>query len=63
LLLMPTLGRKVRIWLEWTWSMFFAADITHLRFTRSIEADAPEPRAPVEPGSQPQPQLQEKFHA
>ena len=65
LLLMPTLGRKVRIWLEWTWSMFFAADITHLRFTRSIEADAPEPRAAVEPGSrsQPQPQLQEKFHA
>jgi NADH:ubiquinone reductase (H+-translocating) len=63
LLLMPTFGRKVRIWLEWTWSMFFAADITHLRFTRSIEADAPELRAAVEPGSQPQPQLQEKFHA
>ena len=39
LLLMPTLGRKVRIWLEWTWSMFFAADITHLRFTRTSEAD------------------------
>ena len=39
LLLMPTLGRKVRIWVEWTWSMFFAADITHLRFTRTGEAD------------------------
>jgi len=36
---MPTLGRKVRIWVEWTWSMFFAADITHLRFTLTSEAD------------------------
>ena len=36
---MPTLGRKLRIWVEWTWSMFFAADITHLRFTRTSEAD------------------------
>jgi NADH dehydrogenase len=43
LLLMPTLGRKLRIWVEWTWGMFFAADITHLRFTRTAEADA-EPR-------------------
>ena len=40
LMQMPTLGRKVRIWVEWTWSMFFAADITHLRFTRTHEADA-----------------------
>ena len=40
LLLMPTLGRKLRIWLEWTWGMFFPADITHLRFTRTSEADA-----------------------
>jgi NADH dehydrogenase len=39
LLLMPTLGRKLRIFVEWTWSMFFAADITHLRFTRTHEAD------------------------
>jgi NADH:quinone reductase (non-electrogenic) len=36
---MPTLGRKFRIWVEWTWGMFFAADITHLRFTRTHEAD------------------------
>jgi NADH dehydrogenase len=36
---MPTLGRKFRIWVEWTWGMFFAADITHLRFTRTPEAD------------------------
>jgi len=34
---MPTLRRKLRIWVEWTWGMFFAADITHLRFTRSAE--------------------------
>jgi NADH dehydrogenase len=41
LLRMPTLGRKLRIWVEWTWSLFFPADITHLRFTRSDEVDAP----------------------
>jgi NADH dehydrogenase len=35
LLRMPTLGRKVRIWVEWTWSMAFPADVTHLRFTRT----------------------------
>ena len=32
---MPTLGRKLRIYVEWTWGMFFPADITHFRFTRS----------------------------
>jgi NADH dehydrogenase len=32
---MPTLGRKLRIFVEWTWGMFFPADITHFRFTRS----------------------------
>lgn len=37
---MPTLGRKLRIWVEWTWSLFFPADITHLRFTRTAEVDA-----------------------
>jgi NADH dehydrogenase len=37
---MPTLGRKVRIGVEWTWSMFFAADVTHLRFTRSAETES-----------------------
>jgi NADH dehydrogenase len=34
---MPTLGRKVRIFVEWTWGMFFRPDITHFRFTRSNE--------------------------
>lgn len=46
---MPTLGRKLRIWVEWTWGMFFAADITHLRFTRTGDAEfdalLPDPRA------------------
>ena len=37
---MPTLGRKVRIFVEWTWGMFFPIDITHLRFTRSHEIEA-----------------------
>jgi NADH dehydrogenase len=32
---MPTLGRKLRIFVEWTWGMFFPADITHLRFPGS----------------------------
>jgi NADH dehydrogenase len=57
LLRMPTLGRKVRIWVEWTWGMFFAADITHLRFTRTAEADAPSlpPASPISPISPSQP--------
>lgn len=39
---MPTLGRKLRLFVEWTWGMFFSTDITHLRFTRSHElADPP----------------------
>ena len=32
---MPTMGRKLRIFIEWTWGMFFPTDITHLRFARS----------------------------
>lgn len=38
---MPTFGRKLRIFVEWTWGMFFPADITHLRFTRSHELNDP----------------------
>jgi NADH dehydrogenase len=37
---MPTLRRKLRIFVEWTWGMFFPPDITHLRFTRSHEVAA-----------------------
>ncbi|MCD6040497.1 MAG: dehydrogenase [Burkholderiales bacterium] len=32
---MPTLGRKLRLFVEWSWGMFFPADVTHLRFSRS----------------------------
>jgi NADH:ubiquinone reductase (H+-translocating) len=55
LLLMPTAGRKLRIWVEWTWSMFFAADITHLRFTRTHEVDSDSALVTVQ--GQPQPQV------
>jgi len=41
---MPTFGRKLRIFVEWTWGMFFGADVTHLRFTRSHELDDAAPR-------------------
>ena len=29
------------IFVEWTWGMFFATDITHLRFTRTPRASEP----------------------
>lgn len=32
---MPTLGRKLRIFVEWTWGMFFPTDVTHLHFPGS----------------------------
>ena len=38
---MPTVGRRLRIFVEWTWGMFFPNDITHLRFRRSADLDAP----------------------
>ncbi|MCW5635615.1 MAG: NAD(P)/FAD-dependent oxidoreductase [Rubrivivax sp.] len=44
---MPTLRRKLRIWVEWTWGMFFPADITHLRFTRSADLPLHEGRSGV----------------
>ena len=48
---MPTLGRKLRIYVEWTWGMFFPTDITHLRFTRSQALlDAERETSPL-PGS------------
>lgn len=49
---MPTLLRKLRIWVEWTWGMCFPPDITHLRFTRTREADA-DPAPAVHPEPQP----------
>jgi NADH dehydrogenase len=46
---MPTFGRKLRIFVEWTWGMFFPPDITHFRFTRSHEL-LDSDRAGVMPG-------------
>jgi NADH dehydrogenase len=44
---MPTLSRKLRIFVEWSWAMLFRTDITHLRFHRSVdlqdEREAPAP--------------------
>jgi len=41
---MPSSGRRLRIFFEWAWGMFFPPDITHLRFTRSHEMAADEKR-------------------
>jgi NADH dehydrogenase len=38
LLKIPTLGRKVRLFLEWNWAMFFPPDISHLGYTRTRRA-------------------------
>ncbi len=35
LLKIPTLGRKVRLFLEWNWAMFFPPDISHLSYERT----------------------------
>ena len=37
LLKVPTLARKVRLFLEWNWTMLFPADISHLGFKRTGE--------------------------
>jgi len=51
---MPTLRRKLRVFVEWTWGMFFPTDITHLRFTRSHELDvAPTSRVAAAAEGQP----------
>ena len=51
---MPTPGRKLRIWVEWTWSLFFPADITHLRFTRTGEVDTSTDIPVLNPATPPQ---------
>jgi NADH dehydrogenase len=35
LLMIPTLARKVRVFMEWNWGMLFPPDIVHLRYQRS----------------------------
>ena len=37
LMKVPTFSRKVRLFLEWNWAMFFPPDIAHLGFKRSKE--------------------------
>jgi NADH:ubiquinone reductase (H+-translocating) len=49
---MPSFGRKLRIFWEWTWGMFFPPDITHLRFTRSHELRMDEQRRQAEEAPQ-----------
>lgn len=38
---LPTFRRKVRLFVEWTWGMFFPSDITHIRFNRSGDDASP----------------------
>jgi NADH dehydrogenase len=59
LMRMPTFGRRLRIFVEWSWSMFFPTDITHLRFTRTIDADAaaPSPSPSPQSAAQPEPRV------
>jgi NADH:ubiquinone reductase (H+-translocating) len=52
LLRMPTLARKVRLFLEWNWAMFFPPDISHLGYRRTKRrapqaANFGEPREPT----------------
>jgi NADH:ubiquinone reductase (H+-translocating) len=53
---MPTLRRKLRLFVEWTWGMCFPTDITHLRFSGSqalVEADRPNREDPAVAPQQP----------
>jgi NADH:quinone reductase (non-electrogenic) len=47
LLKIPTLGRKVRLFLEWNWAMFFPPDISHLGYARTRRATAMTEAEPV----------------
>ena len=38
---MPTLARKARLFLEWSWAMFFPPDIAHFGYRRSMRRGAP----------------------
>lgn len=42
LMKMPTFSRKIRLFLEWNWAMFFPPDIAHLGFSRTKDDDKPE---------------------
>lgn len=45
---MPTFGRKLRIFVEWSWGMLFPPDITHIRFARSVEPET-QPASAAQP--------------
>ena len=49
---MPSTGRRLRIFFEWSWGMFFPSDITHLRFTRSVEVHTEDQRLHATPDAQ-----------
>ncbi len=54
LLKLPTLSRKVRVFMEWNWGMLFPPDIVHLRYTRSKRSTpADTPKTDREPGQSP----------
>ena len=41
----PTLARKVRVLVEWTWTCLFPPDIAHLSFVRTRPSRTPGPRS------------------
>lgn len=43
LLQMPTVSRKLRLWVAWTWDMLFKSDISQLDFAASDEVDGRRP--------------------
>jgi|AmaraimetFIIA100_FD_contig_121_74842_length_2528_multi_6_in_0_out_0_2 NADH dehydrogenase len=47
LLRMPSFARKTRLFLQWTWAMFFPPDIAHLGFRRTRSPSAASPPASV----------------
>jgi NADH dehydrogenase len=49
LLKIPTLARKVRLYLEWNWAMFFPPDIAHLGYARTRRMVAVETASPPQP--------------
>lgn len=47
LLKIPTLSRKVRLFLEWNWAMFFPPDISHFGYRRTKRRATAKPKAAV----------------
>ncbi len=48
---MPTILKKAKLFIEWTWSMLFSADIVDLRYSYSVDVDLrPERERPARPG-------------